>query len=93
MRLRHLEENAMKEVNEPEVLQFVVTESKKLNGEKVYIAFEESHLRKLRRNFPGVVIHFPARAFFSGFVREVRCGGCFEALLVPEGNQRRDNDV
>lgn len=40
-------------------LEFVIIESKLLDGEKIILAFEKSSLKKLREKFPDLVIYFP----------------------------------
>jgi len=58
MQLRDLEEQK----NGPEKTQeveYLLIESKVLDGEKIVLAFEKKCLRKLREKFPGIVIYFP----------------------------------
>jgi len=40
-------------------LEYVLIESKLLDGEKILLAFEKKSLKKLREQFPNIVIYFP----------------------------------
>ncbi len=69
MRLRDLEdiESRARENPIPQTLsaesyqnlEYVLIESNLLDGEKILLAFEKKSLKKLKRQFPDIVIYFP----------------------------------
>jgi hypothetical protein len=60
MKLRDLENIETKPGNEnPQNLEYVLIESRLLDGEKILLAFEKKSLKKLREQFPNIVIYFP----------------------------------
>ena len=58
MQLRDLEgqKNGPGKIQE---VEYLLIESKVLDGEKILLAFEKKCLKKLREKFPGIVIYFP----------------------------------